>query len=57
MLGITMLLDISASLTPQVTTIVCHHIKKNIIKKRKKRKKIQKYGKLDQNPYVNKNDT
>jgi len=23
----------------------------------KKRKKIQKYGGLDQNPYVNKNDT
>jgi len=28
---------------------------KNIIKKRKKIQKI--YGKLDQNPYVNKNDT
>jgi len=42
-LGITMQLDISAKLTPQVTTIICHHMKKNIIKK-EKRKKIQKYG-------------
>jgi len=41
-------------LTAQVTTIICHHMKKNIIKKRNK---IKKYGGLDQNPYVNKNDT
>jgi len=42
-LGITMQLDISAKLTPQETTIICHHMKKkNIIKK--KIKKIQKYG-------------
>jgi len=47
-----MQLDISAKLTPQVTTIICHHMKKNIIKK-----KIQKYGGVDQNPYVNTNDT
>jgi len=45
-------LDISAMLTPQVTTIICHHTKKSIIKK------IQKnIGGLDQNPYVNKNGT
>ena len=47
MLGITMLLYFSARLTHQVTTIICLHMKK----------KIQKYGGLDQNPYVNKNDT
>ena len=45
-LGITMQLDISAKLTPQVTTIICHHIKKVLLKK-EKRKKIQKYGGLD----------
>ena len=33
-----MLLDISVRLTPQVTTIICHHIKKVLLKK------IQKYG-------------
>jgi len=42
MLDITMQLDTSARLTPQVTTIICHHIKKNIIKINKKRNKIQK---------------
>ena len=26
MLGINMLLDISVRLTPQVTTIICHHM-------------------------------
>ena len=36
MLGITIQLDISARLTPQVTTIISHHMKKNIIKKNKK---------------------
>jgi len=40
MLGITMQLDISARLTPQVTTIICHYMKKNIVKKNTK-----KYGK------------
>jgi len=40
------------SITPQVTTIISHHMKKNIIKK-----KYKKYGRLDQNSYVNKNDT
>ena len=34
MLGITMQLDISARLTPQVTTI-SHHIKKILLKKEK----------------------
>jgi len=43
MLGITMQLDILARLTPQVTTIICHHIKKILLRK-EKRKKIQKYG-------------
>jgi len=33
MLGITMLLDISA---PQVTTIICHHMKKVLLKKNTK---------------------
>jgi len=37
MLGITVLLDISTRLTPQVTTIICHHMKKVLLKK------IQKY--------------
>jgi len=47
---------ISARLTPQVTTIIYHHMKKVILNKiKKKRKKKQKYGGLDQNPYVNKN--
>jgi len=56
MLGITMQLDISARLTSQVTTIICHHMK-NVLLKKGKRKKIQKYGGLDQNPHVNKNDS
>jgi len=51
-----MQLEISARLTPQVTTIICHHMKKLLLK-REKRKKIQKYGGLGQNSYVNKNDT
>jgi len=50
-----MQLDISARLTHRVTTNICHE--KSIIKKIKKRKKIHKYGGLDQNSYVNKNDT
>ena len=41
-----MQLDISAKLTPQVTTIMCHHMKKKILLKKEKRKKIQKYGGL-----------
>jgi len=36
MLGITMQLDISTKLTPQVTTIICHHIV--LLKKGKERK-------------------
>ena len=35
MLGITMELDISARLTSEATTIIYHHMKKNIIKKEK----------------------
>ena len=49
MLGITMQLDILVMLTPQVTTIICHHMKKNIIKKKKK-ERIQKYGGTRPNP-------
>jgi len=56
MLGITMLLDISAKLTPQVTTIICHHMKKILLKKEKERK-YKNMGGLYQNSYVNKNDT
>ena len=35
MLGIIIQLDISARLTPQVTTIICHHMKKVLLEKRK----------------------
>jgi len=48
-----MLLDISARLTPQVTTIICHHMKKVLLKEEKERK-YKNIGGLDQNPYVNK---
>jgi len=40
---LSMELDISVILILQVTTIICHCMKKNIIKKKKK---IQKYGGL-----------
>jgi len=52
-----MQLDISVKLTSQVTTIICHYIKKNIIKKRKKERKYKNMEGLDQNTYVNTNDT
>jgi len=35
MLGIIMQLDISARLTAQVTTIICHHMKKVLLQKKK----------------------
>ena len=57
MLGITIQLDILAKLTPQEKTIICHHMKKNIIKKKKKKRKYKNMGGLDQNPYINTNDT
>jgi len=38
MLDITIQLDISSRLTLKITTIICHHIKKIVLKK-------QKYGK------------
>ena len=41
-----MLLDISDRLTPHITTIICHHMKKVLVNKRKK-KEIQKGGGLD----------
>jgi len=59
MLGIIMLLDILVRLTPQITTIICHHIDILVrltpqittiichhMKKKilLKKKKIQKYG-------------
>ena len=34
MLGMTMLLDISVRLTLQVTTIIFHHMKKVLLKKK-----------------------
>jgi len=50
MLGITMQLDISVRLAPQLTTIICHHMKKVLLKK-KKRKEIQKkYGRIRPKP-------
>jgi len=45
-------LDISFRLTPQVITIICDNMKKYYYLK-----KIQKYGELYQNSYINKNDT
>ena len=55
MLGITMQLDISARLTPQVTTIIFHHMK-NILLKQKKKENTKIWGTRPK-PYVNKNDT
>jgi len=52
--NITMLLDISARLTSKVTIIIRHHIKEVLLKIKIKYKNM---GWLDQNPYVNKNDT
>jgi len=58
MLGVTMQLDISTMLTPQLTTIICHHTKKILLKTRKKERNYNKIMEgLDQNSYVNKNDT
>jgi len=57
MLGITMQLKILTRLTLQVTTIIYHHMKKSIIKQKKKERKYKNTEGLDQNPYVNKNDT
>jgi len=53
MLDITMQLKISVRLTLQVTTIICHHMKKVLLKKERK----YKLRGLDQSSYVNKNDT
>jgi len=51
-------LDISVRLTSQVTTIICHYMKKIFLKKKEKERKYKKnMGELDQNPYVNKNYT
>ena len=40
MFGITVQLDISVMLTPQVTTISCHHAKKVLLKIKENTKKI-----------------
>jgi len=37
MLDITMQLGICVMLTPQVTTIICYHMKTKVLKKRKKK--------------------
>ena len=62
-----MKLDISIRLILQLIIIICHHMKKNIIKRKKeiqtkniikRKKEIKKNMKrLDQNLYINKNDT
>jgi len=54
MLSIIIQLDISVRLTLQTTIIICYHMKKVLLKKEKKYKNT---GELDQNSYVNKNDT
>ena len=41
MLGITMLVDISIKLTPKVTTIICHHMKKVLLKTKYKNMEIR----------------
>jgi len=46
-----MQLNILARLTPQVKTIICHHMKKILLKKYKNMRGLY------QNSYVNKNDT
>jgi len=48
-------LKISIRLTPQVTTIIYHYMKKILLNKgKKKKKKNTKMERLDQNPYVKK---
>jgi len=39
-----MQLDISARLTPQVTTIICHHMKKVFLKNRKEKENTKIWG-------------
>jgi len=45
MLDIIMQLEISVKLTPKVTTIICHHMKKNIIKNKENTKIWEDYVK------------
>jgi len=52
MWDITMWLYISIRLTPQVTTIICHHMKKILLKQIYKKN----MERLKQNSYVNKNN-
>jgi len=42
MLGIIIQLDISTRLIPHVTTIICHHMKKVLLKNKRTRKKNTK---------------
>jgi len=44
MLDTTMKFDILVRLTPQISITICHHLKKSIIKKRKKN--TNKYGEM-----------
>jgi len=44
MLGITMQLKISVRLTFQVTTIICHHMKKILLKKEKNKENTKIRG-------------
>jgi len=52
MFGITIQLDISIMLTPQVKQIIDHYMKKVLLKIKEKRKKIQKkiYGRTRPKP-------
>ena len=43
-------MQLDISVTPQVTTIICHHMIKILLKKDKNMEGV------DQNSYVNKND-
>jgi len=44
MVDIIMQLDILVRLTLQATTIICHHMKKVLLKKRKKERKYKNMG-------------
>jgi len=44
MFGISMQLDILGKPTTQVTTIICHHMKKILLKKEKRKKNTKIWG-------------
>jgi len=56
MLDITIQLDISARLTPQIKTIICYHMK-NVLLKNIYIYIYKNIERLNQNSHVNKNDT